>query len=206
MNSTNAGTISSVRLAVTTALLGGDPASAFYMVRDLMEQGVPFDVVLFDVVAPAHANFGTRWQSGDYRIADEHAATGAVESLVAMLAGSFDLPEAGEPVVVTAAEGDHHSLPARLTRLSPGSWLSGPLPGVQYGSHRPRRVSRRREAQSPDPLVRDANVVARCQSKRSSRPPGQYPGPGRRIRIRAGWCLVVCDRRRCLGRFTPGGR
>jgi len=115
MNSTDAGAISSVRLAVTTALIEGDPAGAFHMVRDLMEQGMPFDVVLFDVVAAAHANFGTRWQSGDYRIADEHAATGAVETLVAMLAGSFDLPEEGEPVVVAAAQGDHHSLPARLT-------------------------------------------------------------------------------------------
>ena len=62
-----------------------------------------------------HADFGTRWQSGDYRIADEHAASGAVETLVAMLAGSFDLPEDGQEVVIAAAEGDHHSLPARIT-------------------------------------------------------------------------------------------
>jgi methanogenic corrinoid protein MtbC1 len=79
-----------------------------------MEQGVPFDVVLFDVVAAAHADFGTRWKDGDYRIADEHAASGAVETLVAMLAGSFDLPPDGDFVVLAAAQGDHHSLPLRL--------------------------------------------------------------------------------------------
>ena len=107
--------IDPARLAVTTALLEGDSGSAFHMVNGLLDQGIPFDVALFDVVAAAHADFGTRWQSGDYRIADEHAASGAVETLVAMLAGSFDLPEDGQEVVIAAAEGDHHSLPARIT-------------------------------------------------------------------------------------------
>lgn len=114
MSSIDGGAIAPVRLAVTTALLEGDSGSAFTMVRNLLEQGVPFDVVLFDVVAAAHADFGTRWQQNDYQIADEHAATGAVETLVALLAGSFDLPEDGDRVVVAAAEGDHHALPARL--------------------------------------------------------------------------------------------
>jgi methanogenic corrinoid protein MtbC1 len=107
--------IAAVRLAVTTALIEGDPGGAFQLVRNLLDQGVAFDVVLFDVVAAAHADFGMRWQEGDYRISDEHAASGAVETLVAMLAGSFDLPEDGEPLVVAAAEGDHHSLAARMT-------------------------------------------------------------------------------------------
>jgi methanogenic corrinoid protein MtbC1 len=107
--------IDSARLAVTTALLEGDSGSAFHMTRGLLDQGIPFDVVLFDVVAAAHADFGTRWQTGDYRIADEHAASGAVETLIAMLAGSFDLPEEGTEIVIAAAEGDHHSLPARIT-------------------------------------------------------------------------------------------
>ena len=114
MTSTNPAQIAAVRLAVTTALIDGDPASAFHMVQGLMAQGVPFDVVLFDVVAAAHADFGTRWKDGDYRIADEHAASGAVETLVAMLAGSFDLPEDGDLIVLTAAQGDYHALPLRL--------------------------------------------------------------------------------------------
>jgi methanogenic corrinoid protein MtbC1 len=106
--------IGAVRLAVTTALIEGDPGGAFQLVSALLDQGIPFDVVLFDVVAAAHGDFGARWQEGDYGIADEHAASGAVETLVAMLAGSFDLPDDGKRVVVAAAEGDHHSLPTRL--------------------------------------------------------------------------------------------
>jgi methanogenic corrinoid protein MtbC1 len=106
--------IASVRLAVTTLLLEGDAGGAFHLVSDLLAQGIPFDVVLFDVVAAAQADFGRRWKEGDYRIADEHAATGTVETVIALLAGSFDLPDTGEPIVVAAAEGDHHSLPVRL--------------------------------------------------------------------------------------------
>jgi methanogenic corrinoid protein MtbC1 len=110
----DASQIDSARLAVTTALLEGDSGSAFHMSRGLLDEGIPFDVVLFDVVAAAHADFGTRWQEGDYRIADEHAASGAVETLIAMLAGSFDLPEEGTEIVIAAAEGDYHSLGARI--------------------------------------------------------------------------------------------
>jgi methanogenic corrinoid protein MtbC1 len=110
----HASQVASVRFAVTTALIEGDPGGAFHLVRALLDQGLPFDVVLFDVVAAAHADFGNRWKEGDYRISDEHAASGAVETLVAMLAGSFDLPEGGERIVVAAAEGDHHSLPTRF--------------------------------------------------------------------------------------------
>ncbi len=106
--------IASVRLAVTTSLIEGDAGSAFHLIQSLLEQGIPFDVVLFDVVAVAFSDFGRRWQEGDYRIGDEHAATGTVESLLALLAGSFDLPDGGEPVVLAAAQGDHHSLPVRL--------------------------------------------------------------------------------------------
>ena len=45
--------IDSARLAVTTALLEGDSGSAFHMVHGLLDQGVPFDRALFDVVAAA---------------------------------------------------------------------------------------------------------------------------------------------------------
>ncbi|MDF1594587.1 MAG: cobalamin-dependent protein [Acidimicrobiia bacterium] len=106
--------IASVRLAVTASLIEGDAGGAFHLIQSLLEQGIPFDVVLFDIVAVAYSDFGRRWQAGDYRIGDEHAATGTVENLLALLAGSFDLPDDGEPVVLAAAEGDHHSLPVRL--------------------------------------------------------------------------------------------
>jgi MerR family transcriptional regulator, light-induced transcriptional regulator len=102
------------RLAVLAAVGNGDAGLAFDVVSDLMAEGMPFESILFDVIAPLQAEVGRRWQQGDYRIAEEHAATGAVETLVALLAGSFSNPEDGRHVVVACAEGDTHSLPARM--------------------------------------------------------------------------------------------
>lgn len=61
----------------------------------------------------AERDLGSRWQQGDYLISEEHAATAAVETVISLLAGSFDQPEEGPSVVVATAEGDEHSLPAR---------------------------------------------------------------------------------------------
>jgi methanogenic corrinoid protein MtbC1 len=61
----------------------------------------------------AERDLGSRWQQGDYLISEEHAATAAIETVIALLAGSFDQPSEGPSVVVVTAEGDDHSLPAR---------------------------------------------------------------------------------------------
>ncbi len=80
-----------------------------------MDEGVAFDELLFDHLLPAERAIGARWEQGDYLIAEEHAATAAIETVISLLAGMFDLPDDGVPVVVTTAEGDDHSLPARAS-------------------------------------------------------------------------------------------
>lgn len=102
------------RLAATAAALQSDSGSLYHLVAGLMGEGVPFETILFDVLVPAEQDIGSRWQSGDYLVSEEHAATATVETVVSLLAGSFDLPKDGARVVVGAVEGDHHSLPARL--------------------------------------------------------------------------------------------
>ncbi len=106
--------LAQARLGVLAAILEGDAGLAFDIVRGLMAEGVSFDTVLFDVVAPLQSDLGRRWQEGDVGIAEEHAATGAVETLIALLAGSLSQPDDGEHIVVACAEGDSHSLPARI--------------------------------------------------------------------------------------------
>ena len=98
-------------LGIQTALLEGDPALAFGMVADLMAEGMPFERILFDVL---ERDVGASWLQADYRIAEEHASSAAMETVVALLAGSFDMPEEGTHAVVACAEGDDHSLPARM--------------------------------------------------------------------------------------------
>jgi methanogenic corrinoid protein MtbC1 len=99
---------------VLAAVGQGDAGAAFDVVGGLMADGVPFESILFDIIAPLQTEIGRRWQQGDYGIAEEHAATGAVETLVSLLAGSFSNPDDARHVVVACAEGDTHSLPARM--------------------------------------------------------------------------------------------
>jgi len=101
------------RLAILAAAGDGDAGTAFHLVRGLMDD-MSFDEILFDVLAPVQQELGRRWIQGDYSIPEEHAATAAVETLVASLGGSFDLPEDGAPVVIACAEGETHTLSGRM--------------------------------------------------------------------------------------------
>ena len=105
---------SAASLGIQAALLAGDPGLAYGLISELMGDGVSFDQLLFEVLAPLQRDVGTRWLRADYRIAEEHASSAAVETVVALLSGSFDMPDDGLHVVVACAEGDDHSLPARM--------------------------------------------------------------------------------------------
>jgi methanogenic corrinoid protein MtbC1 len=128
-------------LGIQSALLEGDAGLAYRLVSDLMADGVSFDQILFDVLAPLQRDVGARWLRADYRIAEEHAASAAVETVVALLAGSFDMPEEGTHVVVACAEGDNHSLPARMVAayLTYLGWrvtfLGATLPADDLGAY-----------------------------------------------------------------------
>jgi methanogenic corrinoid protein MtbC1 len=102
------------RLAATAAAINGDSGTLYHIASDLMGEGVPFDVILFDLLVGVERDVGARWQRGDYLVPEEHAATATVETVVSILAGMFDQPSDGIRVVVAAAEGDQHSLPARM--------------------------------------------------------------------------------------------
>ncbi len=105
--------LSQAELAVTSTAVAGDTGTLYYIVAGLLDEGIPLETVLFDLLIPTAAHIGRRWQQGDYLISEEHAATAALETVVSMLAGSFDQPEGGLHVVVATVEGDAHSLPAR---------------------------------------------------------------------------------------------
>lgn len=132
---------SAASLGIQSALLAGDPGMAYGLISELMADGVSFDRVLFEVLAPLQRDVGTRWLRADYRIAEEHAASAAVETVVALLAGAFDMPEDGLHVVVACAEGDDHSLPARMVAayLTYIGWrvtfLGATLPAYDLGAY-----------------------------------------------------------------------
>ena len=102
-----------IEVALTSAAVAGDSGLLYRLASDLMDNGVPFDSLLFDYLIAAERSVGQRWEQGDYLVAEEHAATAAIETLVSLLAGMFDHPPGAPLVVVATAEGDDHSLPAR---------------------------------------------------------------------------------------------
>jgi methanogenic corrinoid protein MtbC1 len=138
------------RLAMLSALIEGDVPVAYKLATELLDDGVPFDALMAAVFAPVQAELGQRWADGDLGIAEEHAASAAVDELVIRLGATAEAA-AGPAVVVTTAEGDSHALGARIvaTALSLADFrvtflgASLPAPSLQdyLQLHRPAAVA-----------------------------------------------------------------
>ena len=102
-----------IELALTSTALAGDAGALYRIASDLLDNGVPFDSLLFDYLLAAERSVGKRWAQGDYLIAEEHAVTATIETVISLLVGMFDQPADGPSIVVVTAEGDDHALPAR---------------------------------------------------------------------------------------------
>jgi len=101
------------RLAMLTALVNGDVSLAHRLAIELLAHGVPFDVIVVDVLGPVQEELGRRWAAGDLGIADEHAASAAVDDLLIRLGATAERPS-GPAVVVASAEHDAHALGGRF--------------------------------------------------------------------------------------------
>ena len=105
--------LSDERLAMLAALVNGDVSLAYRLATELLAHGVGFDEIVGDVFGPVQAELGARWAAGDIVVADEHAASAAVEDLIIRLGATVEAPT-GPAVVVAAAERDTHALGARV--------------------------------------------------------------------------------------------
>jgi methanogenic corrinoid protein MtbC1 len=123
------------------ALSAADAAEAVGVLDRAQARGVPAQRLILDVVAPAQQQVGQRWFEGSWSVADEHAATAVSEQAVALLCppltGRPDVPR----VVMACAEGEWHTLPARLaaelTRISQAEvlFLGASLPADHLRQH-----------------------------------------------------------------------
>jgi methanogenic corrinoid protein MtbC1 len=102
-----------IELALISSAMSGDAGKLYRIASDLMEEGVSFESILFDYLLAAERSVGQRWAQGDYLVAEEHAVTASIETVISLLIGMFDQPADAPLVVVATAEGDEHSLPAR---------------------------------------------------------------------------------------------
>jgi len=124
-------------------------AAAFILAQ--LDAGQALATLVTEVLAPVQVEVGERWQRNALSTADEHAATAVVDNALATLAltGSAGQFVDRGSMAVVCAEGDWHTLPARMAAelwrwdgwdviflggsLPPGdlgTWLSAARPDV----------------------------------------------------------------------------
>jgi hypothetical protein len=91
-----------------------DRRAAVRQALGLLEVGAPVQDVVQGLLGPAQAEVGRRWEANQWSVADEHAATAITDAVLGALGWRTEAAEDKGHVVVTCAEGEWHSLPARM--------------------------------------------------------------------------------------------
>ncbi|GAC1611522.1 MAG: hypothetical protein NVS3B26_25240 [Mycobacteriales bacterium] len=93
-----------------------DTRAATDVVLALLDDGVPTCRITSDVLGPAQVRVGQMWESGQWSVADEHAATAVTETALSVLVHMGDARRGsdGPHVVFACVEGELHDLPARM--------------------------------------------------------------------------------------------
>ncbi|NJP35535.1 cobalamin B12-binding domain-containing protein [Micromonospora thermarum] len=95
-------------------LAEADEYAAVEVATRLLDDGLPAERVLLDLVAPAQAEVGDRWARNEWSVAQEHAATHISERVVAAVAAYAGPRPTRGRVVVACMDGEWHALPPRL--------------------------------------------------------------------------------------------
>ncbi|MCO1654049.1 cobalamin B12-binding domain-containing protein [Pseudonocardia humida] len=95
------------------ALTRADEQHALDLAGGLVADGTPVTDVLLDLVGPAQERVGLLWQTGEWSVAQEHAATCINERVVAAVGGLVVAGDRGH-VVLGCLDGEWHALPARI--------------------------------------------------------------------------------------------
>lgn len=93
-----------------------DAVEATGLVLDLLGDGTPVAQITTEVLAAAQVRVGQLWERGEWSVADEHAATAVTDTALSALTAAAGRRHRGHGrhVAVTCAEGEWHTLPARM--------------------------------------------------------------------------------------------
>lgn len=91
-----------------------DEPGALEFVFGLLDDGMPAERVLLDVIAPAQRRVGELWAANEWSVAREHAATAISEHVVAAVAARTLVRPTRGRIVVACVDGEYHALPARM--------------------------------------------------------------------------------------------
>lgn len=99
-------------------LVAGDSSGAVDVASELLVAGRSLDQVIEELVCPAQVEVGRRWERNEWSVAQEHAATGASEAVLAALGGRSGAERATSTpqgsLVAVCVEGEWHTLALRV--------------------------------------------------------------------------------------------
>jgi excisionase family DNA binding protein len=96
-------------------LLAGDARGAWGVIEAALSAGAELDEVYLEVLAPAMAAIGGRWERGELDVSIEHRATGIAMRLIGRLGPRFvRRGRTRGTVVIGTPAGERHSLPVAI--------------------------------------------------------------------------------------------
>ncbi|WP_407560769.1 B12-binding domain-containing protein [Streptomyces sp. 184] len=117
----DSGITDAARAGFDACLADADEEAAVELATGLVASGVSAEDVLLQLVAPAQVRVGKRWESGEWSVAQEHAATHVSRRTVdgiASAAREIARSRAGAgsrgQVLVACSDGEWHILPADI--------------------------------------------------------------------------------------------
>jgi methanogenic corrinoid protein MtbC1 len=94
--------------------IGGDGRGGVRLALDLIDDGVPSNDVIVDLLGQAQREIGERWLANGWTVADEHLVSGVSQKALDAVANATEPPPPTGFLVMACAEGDWHSLPAQM--------------------------------------------------------------------------------------------
>jgi methanogenic corrinoid protein MtbC1 len=91
-----------------------DHLGASELALDHLDDGSTVQEVLDDLLGAAQRESGDRWYRNEWTVVDEHLVTTTTVAVLEEVAAVIPLPRGEGELAVVCAEGDWHSLPARL--------------------------------------------------------------------------------------------
>jgi len=119
----------------------GDEYAAVELVLGLLDDGLPPQRILTDLIGPAQAQVGALWAANQWSVAREHAATAVSERAVSALAAHTPVRPTRGRVTVACVDGEWHALPIRILAemLRLDGWrtdfLGANVPGPHLVTH-----------------------------------------------------------------------
>ena len=96
-------------------MLAGDTAGAWAVIESALVSGASPAEIHLGLLAPALRSIGSRWDSGELSVADEHRATVSAQRLIGQLGPRFARRgRTRGTVVIGAPSGERHAIPSAM--------------------------------------------------------------------------------------------